>query len=502
MDILFAWIGKNDLDASQGKKETGLGPIGQAVQSRSFGRVVLLSNYPLQSSKRFVKWLSDKSNAKIDLKNEKLTSPINYLEIYKSASAAIENITKNKTKEVELTFHLSPGTPAMSAIWIILGSTKYPAQLIQTSKEKGVEAANVPFEISAEFIPASIKSANKQNQSFGSDQAPETATWDDIIYRSEEMEACISYAKKAALTDFNVLIEGESGTGKELFAKAIRNNSLRCNKPFIVKNCGAIPSNLIEAELFGHTKTAFTGASTARKGAFEEADGGTLFLDEIGELPLGDQVKLLRVLDSRKVTRLGENNERPINVRVIAATNKNLILEMDEKRFREDLYYRLSTVPLSLPALRNRQGDIGLLAEKLLDQINKTAEGQPGYIVKQFSPAAKNLVIGHSWAGNVRELLNTIKRVTFIADGKLITKDDMLKAIQPALNRHVSTDRILNRDVSEGIDLEKLTDDIKKHYLQRAMKHTRGNKLEAAKVLGIKNYQTLTNWLGKYKIKY
>ena len=130
------------------------------------------------------------------------------------------------------------------------------------------------------------------------------------------------------------------------------------------------------------------------------------------------------------------------------------------------------------------------------------AKGEPGYIAKRFSPAAKNIIIEHSWAGNVRELLNTIKRVTFIADGKRITKDDMFKAIQPALNRHVSTDRVLNRDLSEGIDLEKLTDDVKKHYLQRAMKHTRGNKLDAAKILGIRNYQTLTNWLGKYKIKF
>jgi transcriptional regulator with GAF, ATPase, and Fis domain len=146
------------------------------------------------------------------------------------------------------------------------------------------------------------------------------------------------------------------------YRPAIFNNERLITPKTIVTNCGAIPSNLIEAELFGHTKTAFTGASTARKGAFEEADGGTLFLDEIGELPLDDQVKLLRVLDSRKVTRLGENNERPINVRIIAATNKDLIVEMNEKRFREDLYYRLSTVPLSLPALRNRQGDTGLLA--------------------------------------------------------------------------------------------------------------------------------------------
>jgi len=273
-------------------------------------------------------------------------------------------------------------------------------------------------------------------------------------------------------------------------------------KPFIVVNCGAIPSDLVESEFFGHKRGAFTGAVLDRIGAFEEADGGTLFLDEIADLPLQDQVKLLRALQEGKIKRLGEGKTIPVDVRVIAATNKNLKAEVLEGKFREDLYYRLNIAPLNLPALRERQGDLGLLTEKLMEKVNEESIRDPGYKAKKLSAAAKNLIFRHPWPGNVRELLNTLRRVTLFAESERISEREMREAIEPAIKNNNSNDTILNRDISEGINLKEIIKDVASHYLKVAMKETGKNKSRAAEILGFPNYQTIDNWIKKYDAKF
>jgi transcriptional regulator with PAS, ATPase and Fis domain len=497
MKVLAAWLGNTDIRISQSGETNPAGPIAQALAAEKYDLLLLLSNQAKKVRDEYISWLNGVAPTAVEVVLAKITSPTNFSEIYETASQALESVLKRGSGSIDLTLHLSPGTPAMSTVWIILGSTKYPAKLIQSSIEKGVEPADVPLEIAAEFIPHLVKSADQKRRAASAEKAPVNASFGDIIYRSKEMDGVITNAKKAAQRNLPVLIEGESGTGKELLARAIHNISPRSDKPFIVVNCGAIPSGLVESEFFGHKKGAFTGANSDQIGAFETANGGTLFLDEIGELPLPAQVSLLRSLQENEIKRVGEAKVRPVDVRIIAATNRTLISEVAEGGFREDLYYRLAVATLRLPALRERKGDLGLLADRLLNQVNEDAKSEPGYIAKKFSVAAKNLIITHSWPGNVRELLNTLRRVTLFADTEKISKESMREAIQPLFNNGVETDNILNRDLSEGINLEELIDDVKTHYLKRAMKEAGENKSKAAKILGLTNYQTLDNWLKK-----
>ena len=461
-------------------------------------------NQSKKDCKEYVSWLKDVLPIEVELFHAKLSNsdPTDFSSIYRNALKALD-LLKNRIKgKLDLTFHLSPGTPAMGAVWFILGSTQCPATLIQSSPEQGVKNANVPFEIHAEFVPNLLKYTDQKQQKLNSGIAPSSATFGDILYRSEEMDRVVTLAKKVASKNVSVLIEGESGTGKELFANAIHNNSPRKAMAPVVVNCGAIAPELFESEFFGHMKGSFTGADSTRKGYFEEADGGTLFLDEIGDLPLNFQVKLLRALQEGEIKRIGENKTRSVDVRVIAATNKCLQTEVNEGRFREDLYYRLSVWPLTLPPLRERKGDLGPLMEKFLVQINQESIGDPGYTAKKFSIASKNILQSHSWPGNVRELQSIIRRATIFSDQPIISKENMQDAIQPSVNNYAGNDTILNRDLSDGFDLEGLVDEVRADYIKKAVKLTRGNIKEASEILGYKNYQRLQYALEKYDIKF
>ena len=312
------------------------------------------------------------------------------------------------------------------------------------------------------------------------------------------MKRTVAMAHRLALREVPVLVQGESGTGKELFARAIHQASPRNGKPFVAVNCGAIPQELVDAELFGHEKGAFTGAAAARAGHFESADGGTLFLDEIGELPLASQVRLLRVLQEREVTRVGASVAKPINIRVIAATNRVLPEEIRGGRFREDLFHRLAVGVLQLPPLRNREGDLTLLIDSLLASINAEASSQPGYKNKKLDVAARNLLLRHSWPGNVRELHNALLRASIWASGEKITSEDIAESL--AVTVPPAGETVLGRSLDDPISLPDLLSTVSRHYLQRAMAQAHGNKTEAARLLGLGSYQTLTNWLQKYEV--
>lgn len=247
-------------------------------------------------------------------------------------------------------------------------------------------------------------------------------SFNDIITKDKGMEKLIQTMEDIARTDCSVLIEGESGTGKELFAHSIHTASTRSQGPFVVVNCASLPRSLVESELFGYEKGAFTGAnSTGNPGKFELADGGTIFLDEIGELPLEIQAKLLRVLDNHRVMRIGGREERPLDVRVIAATNRNLYQEVQNQNFRADLYFRINVIKFDIPPLRNRGNDIMELAQVFLHKMNCKEEGE----MKNFSPSFINTILAYSWPGNVRELHNIIVRAFYCSRDTEIIVDDL-----------------------------------------------------------------------------
>jgi DNA-binding NtrC family response regulator len=498
-ELLICWIGFTDLRASAGKKDIGLGPIAQAATSLSFDEIHLISDRPESENSSYIKWLNSKCASKITLHKTKLSSPTHFGEIYESAVKVLEETKGRYSEDIALTFHLSPGTPAMAAVWIILSKTRYPATLIESSIEKGVKTASVPFDMSAEFIPDLLRGPDSRLEKLSAGLPPEAPEFESIIHKSRIMSRVITKARHIAPRSVPVLIEGETGTGKELLARAIHEASPRKGKPFLAVNCGAVPSELIESELFGYEKGAFTGAEKQKPGYFEAADTGTLFLDEIGELPLSAQAKILRALQEKEITRLGATRPIIFDVRIMAATNRNLIDEVASGRFRSDLFYRIAVAVLKLPPLRERSGDISLLIDRLLDQINKESTEEPGYKYKKISAAAKNIMIQHTWPGNVRELQNTLRRAAIWSVDPTIDTQDIREAMLPMIT--TDNDNLLGRSMGEGVNLLQLIEKLSKHYLKRALDEAGGNKTKAAKLVGLPNYQTFSNWLKKYGLE-
>lgn len=500
MNILISWLGQTDINASHGEEQAGLGPVAQAVSQRNFDLVVLLSNYPKQEATGYVRWLEQHTECPSELHVVKLSSPTNFGEIYEAVIGRIQAIRHEQGETARLTYHLSPGTPAMAAVWIIVAKTRFAAELIESSRLHGVRTATIPFDISAEFIPQLLKRPDNDVSRLTSGLAEQTPAFDEIIHRSAPMKRVIAKAQKVAPRSVPILIEGESGTGKELLARAIHEAGPRSGKPFIAVNCGAISSELAESEFFGHKKGAFTGADAARTGHFEAASGGTLFLDEVGELPLELQVKLLRALQEGQVVRVGESKPVSVDVRVISATNRTLTEEVGQGRFREDLFFRLAVAVIRLPPLRDRSGDLNLLIDYLIGKINREIAAEPAWENKIISAGARNLLLQHTWPGNIRELQNTLTRAAVWSDGTTITKEDMREALLEVPTRASPTDNILNQPVLDGVDLQSVISKVASHYLTRALKETNGNKSRAAELLGLGSYQTLNNWTKKYGV--
>ncbi len=490
----MCWIGAADLKAAEGN--ASIGPIASALGSLQFDRVVLLSNYADSENRSFTKWIGKRTKAQVTVEKVELSSPTDFGEVYQAADKACRSASG---KNVELTFHLSPGTPAMSAVWILISKGRYPARLIESSPRFGVKETKVPFEISMEFVPELLRAQDARLSDLSASLAPPDPEFSDIIYRSREMALVIARARNYAVHNIPVLIEGETGTGKELLAKAIHNSSSRKSNPLKAINCGAIPHELVESELFGHEKGAFTGATQTRRGVFEEAHGSTLFLDEVGELPLGAQVKLLRVLQDQEVVKIGGSQSRKVDVRVIAATNRQLTDEVRRGAFREDLFYRLAVGVIKVPPLRDRSGDLTLLVDKLLARANDEAESYSGFRRRSLTAGARSVLLGHIWPGNVRELANTLRRLVSWSGEASISADDARQAL--FATRLDRDDDVLERELGHGFDIEALLGDVAKHYLSRAMKLAGGNKSKAASLLGLPSYQTLTNWLERYDVR-
>lgn len=500
-NCLLTWIGKTDLAASRGETKSGVGPIGQAVQARRFDEVVLLTDFPERDVQAYVTWLEARAPAKVSVRRATLAGPTNLSEIYPAARDALEALTASGKVERQVSVHISPGTPSMAAVWILLAKSRFHVELIESSVEAGVRTVEVPFDIAADFVPDLLRGPDEVLGRLSEGAPPDAPQFGDILYRSNAMKRVVARARIVASRSIPILIEGESGTGKELLARAIHQTGPRREREMLVVNCGAIPSELIESELFGHKKGAFTGAVSDRAGYFEAANKSTLLLDEIGELPALAQVKLLRILQEGEVTRIGETERRPVDVRVIAATNRVLSQQVAAGAFREDLFHRLAVAVLKLPPLRERQGDTGLLLDKLLDKVNAESHAEPGYKDKKLSVGARNVLLNHHWPGNVREMLNTLRRAAVWSASSTITEEEARDAIITASRGPGSRLSPLEQPIEQGVDISGIIDTIYRDYITRALQVAGGSKTKAAELLGIANYQTLSNWMKKYRIK-
>jgi two-component system response regulator AtoC len=368
---------------------------------------------------------------------------------------------------------------------------------IEAMKRGAYDYISKPFE--ADELVLLLRKAEERERLFRENQflhkqiravgkEPETGLG-DMVAHSQQMLALFRTVRKIAEFKTTVLIGGESGTGKELIARAIHRLSPRAQAPFIAVNCGAIPDTLLESELFGHRKGAFTDANRDRKGLFEEASGGTLFLDEIGELPLALQVKLLRVLQEGEVRRLGDSQDIKVDVRVVAATARDLGAEVSRGAFREDLYYRLNVFALHLPALRERREDIPLLVEHFLARMN----ARMGLAVAGTSAEAMRLLVDHDWPGNVRELENCVERAIVLCEGTQIEPDSLPDRLRRAAPPVTAAPVVGPND--DDLSIKRASRRSEESLIRRALQKTRGNRTRAAELLEISHRALL------YKIK-
>lgn len=492
---LCAWLGSTDVRAAEGSDPAaGDGPIGRALAERGYDRVLLLSNFDPAKTERYRAWLSSRFPVDVRVETAALASPMDFSGIYLAAAAALNRVRAgDEGRNARLVFHISPGTSAMAAVWILLSKTLFPAELINSSPERGVETLSIPIAIEAEFITP-VPEIEKAFTNLTSGTAPEAPEFDSIIHSCLAMQQAINEAYQYALFEVPVLLLGESGTGKELFARAVHRASRRAGSEFVAINCGAIPSELVESELFGYRKGAFTGASADKQGAFGRANGGTLFLDEIGELPLTVQVKLLRALQDGSIRPVGAAKEETADVRIIAATHRDLFGMVETEMFREDLFHRIAIGVVKLPPLRERKGDLFLLADHVMEAINRNFGADPSWKPKTVSAAGKAELGRYSWPGNIRELQNVLTRAAIRSRGTVITPEDVESAFLSRKNRE-SRESPLDRPLGNGFSLELLLEEVRLHYLARAVSESAGSKTKGAELLGFKNYQTYSNWL-------
>ena len=384
---------------------------------------------------------------------------------------------------------VSPDTPV-----IMITAYGSPEGAVTAMKEGAYDYVTKPFrieEVKLTIRKALERSALLQENIRLRQVVEERFKFWNLIGKSPKMQAVYELVEKVAQTRSNVLLTGESGTGKELVAKAIHYNSPRQGKPFVPINCGAIPENLLESELFGHIKGSFTGAVANKRGLLEIADGGTLFLDEVGELPLSLQVKILRVIQEREFKRVGGTEDIKVDVRLVSATNQNLEKRVIDGAFREDLFYRLNVIQINLPPLRERKEDIPLLANhfarKYSLELKKELEG--------ITPEAFHVLLTYEFPGNVRELENMIERAITLEGSQVISE----RSIRSYVNeRTITKSTPPSLDIPEdGMDLNKVVEDLEKAFIIKALEKTGGTKKKAADILGI-NFRAMRYKLAKY----
>jgi two-component system, NtrC family, response regulator AtoC len=423
-------------------------------------------------------------------------------------------IYKNRGADVVFVDNKLPGIQGLEVITkiksldeeaVIVFMTAYGSieTAVKAMKLGASEYVNKPYtlneiDIVLEEISAKLK-LNKELQVLRRQQK-EKLTFDHIICGSPELRKLIQLSRKIAATETTtILLLGESGTGKDLFARAIHNESSRSDKPFVTITCSSLPETLLESELFGHEQGAFTDAKKMKKGFFEIAEGGTVFLDEIGEITMTTQLKLLGVLENRVVRRLGGTSDIPVEVRIIAATNKDLKRSVDEKTFREDLYYRLKVFQITLPPLRDRKGDISPLADHFLQQYNRQFRKK----ITHIEPRAVSILMNYDWPGNIRELRNVLERAVILEADNVLHVDSLPSEIyskneeEPQAAESAGEDRAISPETypAEGASLY----DMEKQMLVHALEKTNYNQTRASKLLGISR-DTLRYRMKKYSL--
>jgi two-component system response regulator PilR (NtrC family) len=428
------------------------------------------------------------------------------VEVDKRGEHAIERLESGERFRLVITDLKMPGADGLDVLRTVkevdpacqvLVITAYatPESAISAIKEGAYDYIQKPFKVDQAKVVverALEKYALKSENLYLKEALAERESFGKMIGNSEPMQEVFGLIERVAPTDSTILVTGESGTGKELAARAIHDRSKVGDGPFRPISCGAIPESLIESELFGHKKGAFTGAETDKAGIFASAAGGTVFLDEIGELPESTQVKLLRVLQEKKIKPIGGNREIEVDCRIIAATNRDLREEVEEGNFREDLFYRLNVIPIHLPPLRERPGDVSLLIEHFIDEYTESV----GRSIDGVEAEAKRLLLSYSYPGNVRELENIIERAVTLETGEMISTD--------VLPRHIQEDEFdrVTREIEipdEGLDLEKMVEQLERRLIKKALERTDGVKKEAADQLGV-SFRSLRYRIKKYEI--
>ena len=412
----------------------------------------------------------------------------------------VSDITLPDANGVELLEFARQITP--DSIFILMTGKEQPQSLIIEALNLGADRYLVKSDRTLEEVEFVVRRSEeflktRRERDLYQRAARELAR-DNIIGQSRALRSVLDTVKSVAPTDSTVLITGESGTGKELVAQRVHDLSLRAELPFVSINCGAFPETLLESELFGFVKGAFTGADRSKLGLFQAAEGGTIFLDEIGDMSLAMQVKLLRVLQERKVRPLGSTDETAVNVRVIAATNRDLQEMIAEKTFREDLFYRVSVIPLRVPPLRERNDDVPLLALHFLQKY----AAQIGKPVKGFDDDALQALKGYSWPGNVRELENAIERAVALESGESVSMAS-LPSLAPGGGSGSSISGLPGGGApvvsEEGVDFEERMKAQERAYLASALDQAGGVRTKAAELLGI-SYRSFRHYAKKYKI--
>ena len=366
---------------------------------------------------------------------------------------------------------------------------------VEAMKEGAYDYIPKPFKVREfkKIIRDTLQSKRLSPAREREDEVNDRVHFGFLIGESPQIKKVYDLIDRVAKTKTNILISGESGTGKELVARAIHQQSERRNKPFVVINCAGIPENLIESELFGYKKGAFTGAANDKDGLFDVADGGTVFFDEVGELPPSIQVKLLRIIQERTFTAVGGTEEKRVDVRFISATNKDLEEEVINKKFREDLFFRLNVIHISMPPLRERDGDLPLLGQYFLAKYSK----ELGKDVKKISAYAMDILREYSFPGNIRELENIIERSVALETSSIILPESLTLS---NFQRERKNDDRRHTDLTiEGIDLDKVMSEIEKDYIIKSMNISQGSKQKAAKLLGI-SFESLRYRLSKLKL--
>lgn len=464
MKILFAWIGTADHMACEDEQGTLMGPIGNAVEQLQFDELVLIQNNQTEETsfsekgKSYVKWIQKTFKGKVSLYLEDLKNPTDLNGIYKITNKVLREITINRQNS-ELTFHLSPGTWAMAVVWVILSETKYVANLLQSSPEDGVKQVRIPFELNASRLP-DIYRPNKSE-----------------IQRIREIYPLKGLSTKIAKTNkynFPILIESEKGCDQQHLAQTIYLTGPRQNEQFVARQCDREPFN--SQEEF--------------ESLIKDTHKGVLFLAKVEQLTPDAQSLLTSYLDTYESGgKISPSYDG--DVRIIAGTNVDLKEIIKNGTFSEDLYYLLSGITLKIPPLRERPSEIITVAKNMLKSLDNK---------KTLSDDAKNTLKSHAWPGNDRELGSTLRRIVTFSAGDIISDADVYDGFFGFQKNLTNKSDILGRNMESGLDLQAIIGEVTRHYISRAIKLSNGNKPEAAKLVGMSNYQTLSNWIKKYEI--